>query len=93
MGKAPKSIKIDGVRATMEFATASNGSRASACWPMKPCFASGVHADDAQKLRDHFKEGGIECEVSSSGDPIYTSRAHREKCLKYRGFHDKASYS
>lgn len=60
-------------------------------WPLT-CFASGVNAADAQKLRDEFKRLGIPTEVTKDGDPIYTSPEHRRRALKARGFVDRASY-
>lgn len=60
-------------------------------WPMT-CFASGVHAGDAQKLRDEFKRVGVPTEVTSDGDPVYTSPEHRRRALKARGMHDRAAY-
>lgn len=61
-------------------------------WPMAPCVASGVHASQAQELRDHLADRDCPTEVTKDGDPIYTSAAHRKKALKIRGFHDKVSY-
>ena len=60
-------------------------------WPMA-CVGSGVHASQAQELRDHLAERGCSTEVTPDGDPIYTSASHRKKALKIRGFHDKASF-
>ena len=62
-------------------------------WPMPPCSASGVHADQAQELRDHLKSNGCATEVTSDGDPIYTSASHRKRALKIRGLHDNNSFS
>ena len=45
-------------------------------WPIV-CYASGVHAGQAQELRDHFKERGVDCDVTSDGDPIYRNHQHR----------------
>ena len=61
-------------------------------WPMAPCTASGVQPWQAQELRDHYKKHGLNVEVNLSGDPIYKSKAEREKALKCRGLHDNASY-
>ncbi len=60
-------------------------------WPLT-CYASGVHPDDAQKLRDEFKRVGVPTEVTRSGDPVYVSPEHRRRALKARGMFDKASY-
>jgi hypothetical protein len=61
-------------------------------WPMNECYASGVHSDQAQELRDHFKKNGLSIEVTPNGDPIYTSAKQRRKALKCRGLHDNASF-
>lgn len=60
-------------------------------WPLE-CIASGVHADDAQKLRDEFNRLGVPTEVSQDGNPIYRSPEHRRRALKARGFVDRSSY-
>ena len=62
-------------------------------WPMQPCVASGVNADQAQDLRDHLRGNGCPTEVTKDGDPIYTSASHRKKALKIRGLHDNNSFS
>ena len=61
-------------------------------WPMDPCFASGVHPDQAQDLRDHLRGNGLSVEVTKNGDPIYTSASQRRKALKCRGMHDQNSF-
>ena len=61
-------------------------------WPMEPCVASGVHADQSQDLRDHLKANGCPTEVTGDGDPIYTSASHRKRALKIRGLHDNNSF-
>jgi hypothetical protein len=60
-------------------------------WPMT-CVASGVNAEDAQKLRDEFTRCGVPTEVTSDGDPIYRDAGHRKKALRARGFVDKLSF-
>ena len=62
-------------------------------WPAIECYASGVHADQAQELRDYFKQRGECVEVTSAGDPVYASSAQRRRCLKMRGMHDRNSFS
>lgn len=61
-------------------------------WPMAPCTASGVQPWQAQELRDHLKKSGVPTEVTSQGDPIYTSRSHRKAALKARNMHDRADF-
>lgn len=60
-------------------------------WPLT-CYASGVHAGDAQQLRDHLRERGVPTEVTSDGDPVYTSPEHRRRALRARGMFDRAAY-
>lgn len=60
-------------------------------WPLV-CYASGVHPEQAQALRDEFKRVGVPTEVNKNGDPIYTSPEHRRKALKARGMFDRSSY-
>lgn len=61
-------------------------------WPALTCFASGVHASQAQELRDYLRERGCPTEVTENGDPVYTSPAHRKKALKLRGMYDRDSF-
>lgn len=61
-------------------------------YPMEPCIASGVHASQAQELRDFHKRHGLDIEVTNDGDPIYKSAAQRRKALKSRGMYDRNSF-
>lgn len=106
MGAAPRKVGIKGkgvaVRdfqaegATGQMIGTDNPTRIAKSpgrpWPMT-CVASGVHASQAQELRDHLAGCGVATEINSEGDPVYTSAAHRRKALKARGFHDRASFS
>lgn len=60
-------------------------------WPIV-CYASGVHADQAQELRDHFKKHGCPTEVTSDGDPVYRDSKHQKKALACRDMHNRASF-
>jgi hypothetical protein len=60
-------------------------------WPLT-CFASGVHASQAQELRDHLASKGVPTEVTRDGDPVYRDAKHRRKALKVRGMVDKSSF-
>lgn len=105
MGKAPAILRYeDGSFATRDYNAERVGgvvkgtdnparSRPRRAWPMSPCVASGVHASQAQELREHLADRGCPTEVTAGGDPIYTSAAHRRKALKIRGMRDKASFS
>ena len=92
MGDAPAEIVIDGEVCKRDFQAEQVGVPARSGWPLT-CYASGVHADDAQKLRDHFTEIGVPTEVTINGDPVYKSPSHRRKALAARGFYDKDSFS
>ena len=88
VGKAPRYIMINGRRANRDFSTVNVPS--SAGWPMPGCVSSGVHPDQADDLRAHFKEHGLSVEVNVDGDPIYESRKHQDKALACRGMHNKS---
>jgi hypothetical protein len=95
MGKAPERITLDDGRvAERSFQAEHSGTRRAGgeCWPMKPCFASGVNASQAGELRKFLSDRGCKTEVTGDGDPIYTSPAHQKRALKLRGMHNKASY-
>ena len=52
MGDAPKKITLGGVVYLRDFTAEGVGVPAKTCWP-RTCYASGVHPDQAQTLRDH----------------------------------------
>ena len=58
-------------------------------WPMKPCLASGVNANQAGELRDLFRKHGETVRVTRDGDPIYENTNQRKRCLKMRGIADR----
>lgn len=88
MGKAPQEIRLSsGKLAFRDYAAEhSTKHRPGAGWPMKPCVSTGVNAAQAHELRDFYKKHGETIEVSSSGDPIYTSQRQMDRDLKRRGF-------
>ena len=94
MGEAPETIEIDGMPAYRDFAAEQGGRRRSTGegWPMAPCVGSGVNAAQASELRTFLKDRGCPTEVTSEGDPVYTSPRHQAKALKLRGMHNRASY-
>jgi hypothetical protein len=94
MGTAPESIQIDGHEARRDYQAEQGGvSRSKGSgWPMEPCVASGVNVSQAGELRKFFKKHNFACEVSSGGNPVYTSPGHQKRALALRGLHNKASY-
>lgn len=89
MGKAPKSIRLEGGRtATRDYSAEHIHRKPGSGWPMKPCVSTGVNAAQAQELRDFYKKHGETIEVAPSGDPIYTSQRQMERDLRLRGFVD-----
>jgi len=89
---ACRDYEMENVRTRVVGGTGGPAGQRVSGWPMKPCFASGVHPSQAQELRDHYKKHGINVEVNQDGDPIYESSAQRKKALKCRGMVDKSSY-
>ena len=96
-GKAPASFTktVRGVRLkfSRDYIAESCSVPPTSGWPMPECYASGVHADQAQELRDHFKKHGVDIQVTNDGNPIYESSAQRKRALKCRGMHDRASFT
>lgn len=93
MGHAPRQIDINAKLFVRDFNAERVAVPSTAGWPLKPCFASGVHPEQAQELRDGLRGAGVATEVTSGGDPIYTSAVHRKKALAVRGIHDNNSFS
>jgi len=91
MGGAPEAVTLQAQVYERDFAAERSSRPANSGWPMT-CYASGVQAGQAGELREFFKEKGIRCEVTKGGDPVYTSKAHRTKCLRARNFHDRNSF-
>ncbi len=93
MGKAPRAIRIgrNRILARRSWTVAPPSVPAKKGWPIE-CYASGVHADQADDLRNHFKRAGVPTEVTSDGDPVYTDLRHQRKALKCRKLVDKSSY-
>lgn len=90
-GPPPAELEVDGVVARRSYRAEIKGGQQPKGWPLT-CYASGVHAGDAQALRDHLKDAGVPTEVTSDGDPVYTSAEHRRRALKARGMFDRKSY-
>lgn len=90
-GKQPERLFIGGKKYFRSFLDENCSVPSSKGWPMVD-YAAGVHANDAGKLREFFDQKGVPTEVTSDGDPVYTSAAHRRKCLKCRGIHDRNSF-
>jgi len=91
MGRAPRSIVVDGQRARRALSAELQSVPSSKGWPLE-CLGSGVNATDAQELRDVLKNKGVPTRVTNDGNPIYTDARHRRRALKARGFIDRASY-
>ena len=106
MGKAPDFVtriamhELDGVEQPKKSAFFrdrpaewESGPRSGekGTWPIE-CYASGVNAAQAPELRRFFKKHNVDCDVTNNGDPVYKNHQHRKRCLKARGFCDKASF-
>jgi len=91
-GKAPKVIRYEGFKFRRDYEAEHVGVPPTKGWPIE-CIGSGVHADQAGELRDHFKKHNVSVPVSKDGNPIYANATQRRKALKCRGLVDKASFS
>jgi hypothetical protein len=92
MGKAPEHIEIGGYHARRDFMAEQGGRRAvDGGWPIE-CVASGVHASQAQELRDYFKKHNCPTEVTNDGDPVYRNASHQRRAMKVRHLHLNNSF-
>ena len=89
MGMAPPIIHVGRKVAHRDFRAERVSVPPTSGWPMAPCIASGVNAEQAPELRKFFKDNNCPTEVSADGNPIYRDRAHRERALKCRKLHDR----
>lgn len=92
IGEAPHVIKIGGREFKRSYSNERVGVPPTKGWPLE-CYASGVHPNQAQQLREHFVKVGVPTEVSKDGNPIYRDSRHRKRALKARGFCDRSSFS
>ncbi len=61
-------------------------------WPMES-EAAGVHPSQIGEARKLIRDkGGVDCQFTSEGNPIFTSMEHRRKCLHAMGYEDKLAY-
>jgi hypothetical protein len=91
VGKAPRSMHVNGRHATRCYQAERVGVPATKGWPIT-CVASGVNASQAGELKEYLAKRGVPTEVTRDGDPIYRDASHRRKALKARGLVDKSSY-
>ena len=89
MGEAPGFVRISGKIARRDYSAEHANIPSASGWPMEPCVASGVGAEQAGELRKFFKDHGCPTEVTADGDPVYQSKVHRERALKLRKMHDR----
>lgn len=84
---------VGSVPAKRSYQSESKGGKSTKGWPLT-CYASGVHPEQAQALRDEFKRtmGADAPEVTKGGDPVYRDAGHRRRALKARGMFDRAAF-
>ena len=86
-----KTYRYDKEQGCMVECTRPVALRHESTWPMA-CVASGVQASQAGELREFFRKHGERVDVTSDGDPMYTSARQRSRLLKLRGFVDKSAF-
>ena len=91
MGDAPDKIRVNNMTYHRDLAAEHIGVPPEGNWPIE-CIGSGVHADQAQELRDYYKEHGLNIEVSKNGNPIYKSAKEQREGLKCRHMINKSSF-
>tara|TARA_Y100000310_G_scaffold147940_1_gene147223 strand:- start:12450 stop:12833 length:384 start_codon:yes stop_codon:yes gene_type:complete len=79
----------DGRTATRDMTAEWGGRSKIGGWPME-CNASGVQPEDIPEAQAELAEAGVHCDFNKkTGDPVYTSRAHRKECLRAIGMYDR----
>jgi hypothetical protein len=91
IGAQPAKVKINGKVARRDYQAEAVGVPPAAGWPIE-CIASGVHADDAGKLKKYLADRGVKTEITPNGNPVYRNASHRRKAFKARGLMDKAAF-
>lgn len=91
MDEVPDTVKVGKRVYERDLRAEMPNTQSSSGWPME-CVASGVNAEQAPELREHFKKNGLNIDVTNDGDPIYKSATERRKAFKCRGLFDKSSY-
>jgi hypothetical protein len=92
VGCAPRCIERKGIRYRRSYGAERVGVPPPSNWPMK-CIASAVSPEQANELRDTFKNAGVPTEVTPDGCPVYRNAGHRKEALKCRGMFDRSSYN
>ena len=58
-------------------------------WPMESD-AAGVHPDQAKELSEHVRVRGVPTEINmETGNPIFTSQAHRKRFCQVTNLYDR----
>ena len=92
MGEAPEQfVGIDGQLFRRDFAAERKGFPPTAGWPIES-YATGVHPSQADELRKHLADRGVPTDVTKEGNPVWRDSNHKKKCMKARGFIDRASF-
>jgi len=91
MAGVPQIIKEGGKVFERDFQSEHVGAPPTKGWPIE-CIASGVHPNQADELRSHFRKNGLNIPVTRDGNPVYADANQRRKGLKCRNLMDKASY-
>ncbi len=60
-------------------------------WPIQSD-AAGCHPCQIQETERQLKERGVRMEHTRDGRAVFTSPAHRRKCLKAMNVHDNCGY-
>lgn len=97
MGKAPKTVKINGLTATRDF-------RAEQCpkkdphgvtpggWPRESEIAFGVHPKQRKQFADKCKRLGVPTHITERGNAILESPSHQKRLAKALGMYDRAAW-
>lgn len=60
----------------------------TACWPMESD-AAGVHPAQVAEAMEHDRRNGVPTDYTKDGNPIFTSREHRNRYCQANGLYDR----
>lgn len=92
VGKAPSTIKRDGVRYARDIGAEHVGHRNTpGNWPMVNDMGDFCcHPSERVQLMQKLEAAGVPTYVNQNGDCVMESRAHRKKLCQVYGVYDKA---
>lgn len=85
-------VEHEGRRLQRDYALEHGGPSANAQWPILSD-AAGVSPDHIPQWQDEMRRRGVALNYAPDGRAIFENPAHRRRCLKALGMHDRLGYT